>query len=134
MRLGHQEVDAEHLAAALLEQPEGLVPRLLARMEVPVDAVRAAIAAELERRPKVSGPAVEAGKIYVTQRFQQALVKAEDEAKRLKDEYVSVEHLWLALLDSAGRTAAARPRSSGSSASTATAPSPACRRCAATSA
>jgi ATP-dependent Clp protease ATP-binding subunit ClpB len=102
-RLGHQEVDGEHLAAALLEQPDGVVPRLLARMEVPVDAVRSAITAELERRPKVSGPAAEAGKIYVTQRFQQALVKAEDEAKRLKDEYVSVEHLWLALLDTAGR-------------------------------
>jgi ATP-dependent Clp protease ATP-binding subunit ClpB len=102
-RLGHQEVDGEHLAAALLEQADGVVPRLLARMEVPVDAVRSAITAELERRPKVSGPAAEAGKIYVTQRFQQALVKAEDEAKRLKDEYVSVEHLWLALLDTAGR-------------------------------
>src|SRR5690606_8674121 len=53
------------------------------------------------RRPRVSGAAAEAGKIYVTQRFQQALVKAEDEAKRLKDEYVSVEHLWLGLVDAA---------------------------------
>ena len=102
-RLGHQEVDGEHLAAALLEQPDGVVPRLLARMEVSADAVRGAVTAELERRPRVSGPAAEAGKIYVTQRFQQALLKAEDEAKRLKDEYVSVEHLWLALLDSASR-------------------------------
>ena len=49
-RLGHQEVDGEHLAAALLEQPDGVVPRLLARMEVPVDVVRSAMAAEMARR------------------------------------------------------------------------------------
>ena len=67
VRLGHQEVDGEHLAAALLEQPDGVVPRLLARMEAPVEAVRAAVTAELERRPKVSGPAA-GGQIYVTQR------------------------------------------------------------------
>ncbi len=103
VRLGHQEVDADHLAAALLEQPDGVVPRLLTRMEAPLESLRHAIDAELERRPKVSGPAVEAGKIYVTQRLQQVLVKAEDEAKRLKDEYVSVEHLWLALLDTADK-------------------------------
>ena len=104
VRLGHQEVDGDHLAAALLEQPDGVVPRLLARMEVPVERLRAAIAEELERRPKVSGPAVEVGKIYITPRLQQALVEAEEEAKRLKDEYVSVEHLWLALLESARKT------------------------------
>jgi ATP-dependent Clp protease ATP-binding subunit ClpB len=108
VRLGHQEVDADHLAAALLEQPDGVVPRLLTRMEAPLAALREAIAAELERRPKVAGPAVEAGKIYVTQRLQQALVKAEDEAKRLKDDYVSVEHLWLALLDTAGKSGLGR--------------------------
>ncbi|HEV8629005.1 MAG TPA: ATP-dependent chaperone ClpB [Thermoanaerobaculia bacterium] len=104
VRLGHQEVDAEHLAAALLDQPEGLVPRLLARMEAPVEALRGGLEQELERRPKVSGPAVEAGKVYVTPRFQQVLVKAEDETKRLKDEYVSVEHLWLALLEGGDKT------------------------------
>ena len=102
VRLGHQEVDAEHLAVALLEQQDGLVPRLLQRMGASVEALRGALATELERRPKVSGPAAEAGKIYVTKRLQQALVEAEGEAKRLKDEYVSVEHLWLALMDTAG--------------------------------
>jgi ATP-dependent Clp protease ATP-binding subunit ClpB len=103
-RHGHQEVDLEHLALALLEQPEGLVPRLLARMVAPAEALRAGLAEELGRRPRVSGAAVEAGKVYVTARFQKALVQAEDEAKRLKDEYVSVEHLWLGLLDTAGGT------------------------------
>jgi ATP-dependent Clp protease ATP-binding subunit ClpB len=99
LRYGNQEVDGEHLLLALLEQPEGLVPRLLARMEAPTEALKAEVERELSRRPKVSGPGAEAGKIYLTQRLQQILVRAEDEAKRLKDEYVSVEHLLLAMVE-----------------------------------
>ncbi|HZF13207.1 MAG TPA: ATP-dependent chaperone ClpB [Thermoanaerobaculia bacterium] len=99
LRYGHQEVDGEHLLLALLEQPEGLVPRLLNRMEISPETLKAEVEQELSRRPRVSGPGVEAGKIYLTQRLQQIFLKAEDEAKRLKDEYVSVEHLVLALLD-----------------------------------
>src|SRR5512135_1247516 len=88
VRLGHQEVDGEHLLAALLGQEGGLVPRLLAKMDAPLAALRSDVERDLERRPRVTGGAGEAGKIYVTQRLQQALVAAEDEAKRLKDEYV----------------------------------------------
>jgi ATP-dependent Clp protease ATP-binding subunit ClpB len=99
LRYGHQEVDGEHLLLALLEQPEGLIPRLLSRMEAPTEALKAEVERELSRRPKVSGPGVEAGKIYLTQRLQQTLIRAEDEAKRLKDEYVSVEHLFLAMIE-----------------------------------
>jgi ATP-dependent Clp protease ATP-binding subunit ClpB len=99
LRHGHQEVDSDHLLLALLEQPEGLVPRLLARMDVPVDTLRTEIERELARRPSVSGPGAEAGKIYLTQRLQQVFLRAEDEAKRLRDEYVSVEHLLLALIE-----------------------------------
>jgi ATP-dependent Clp protease ATP-binding subunit ClpB len=99
VRFGHVEVDGEHLAYALLAQPEGLVPRLLARVEVPADKVAEAFEKELNNRPRVSGPGAEAGKIYVTQRLNQILLSAEKEAKCLKDEYVSVEHLFLALLD-----------------------------------
>jgi ATP-dependent Clp protease ATP-binding subunit ClpB len=99
LRYGHQEVDGEHLLLALLEQPEGLVPRLLARMEAPTEALKAEVERELSRRPKVSGPGAEAGKIYLTQRLQQIFLRAEDEAKRLKDEYVSVEHLLLAMIE-----------------------------------
>jgi ATP-dependent Clp protease ATP-binding subunit ClpB len=98
LRFGHQEVDGEHLLLALLEQPEGLVPRLLARMDVPAEPLRAELEASLERRPKVSGPGAEPGKFYVSNRLQRLLVAAQDEAKRLKDEYVSVEHLLLAFL------------------------------------
>jgi ATP-dependent Clp protease ATP-binding subunit ClpB len=107
-RLGHQEVDTPHLLLALLDQPDGLVPRLLQRMERPVSALTSAVRGDLERRPKVSGGGTEAGKIYVTQALQQTLVKAEDEARRLKDEYVSVEHLLVALLDKTAGGAAAR--------------------------
>src|ERR1700732_1315207 len=99
LRHGHQEGDSDHLLLALLEQPEGLVPRLLARMDVPVDTLRTEIERELARRPSVSGPGAEAGKIYLTQRLQQVFLRAEDEAKRLRDEYVSVEHLLLALIE-----------------------------------
>src|SRR5215213_4646139 len=99
LRYGHQETDAEHLLLALLEQPEGLVPRLLSRMDVPVESLRAEVERELSRKPRVSGPGAEAGKIYVTNRLQQVFLRAEDEAKRLKDEYVSVEHLLLGLVE-----------------------------------
>jgi len=107
-RHGHQEVDGEHLLLALLQQPEGLVPRLLARMEVPAEPIVQALEGSLERRPAVAGPGAEAGKLYVTGRLQQLLVAAQDAAKRLKDEYVSVEHLTLAFLDEGTSTAAGR--------------------------
>ncbi len=108
LRFGHQEVDGEHLLAALLEQPEGLIPRLLARMDVAAEGVRSEVEQLLDRRPSVSGPGSEAGKFYVSNRLQRLLVRAEDEAKRLKDEYVSVEHLLLAFLDEGETTDAGR--------------------------
>ena len=95
---GHVEVDGEHLLWALLDQPDGLVPRLLQRMDIRPEMVKNEVVAELDRIPRVSGPGAEAGKIYVSQRLSRILVAAENEAKRLKDEYVSVEHLFMALL------------------------------------
>src|ERR671926_1627778 len=108
LRYGHVEVDGEHWLLAPLERQDGLLPRLLARMEVPVAALKSALEQALERRPRVSGPGVEPGKIYVTQRLQKLFVQAEDEAKRLKDEYISVEHLTLALIDEGTSTVAGR--------------------------
>jgi len=108
LRYGHQEVEAEHLLLALLEQPEGLVPRLLARMDVPTASLVAELERELTRRPSVSGPGVEAGKIYVSNRLQKVFLRAEDEAKRLKDEYVSVEHLVLAMIEEGSSVPAGR--------------------------
>ncbi len=105
VRHGHQEVDVEHLALALLHQEEGLFPRLLQRMNVPVPALVIDLEQEMQKRPRVSGPGAEPGRILVTQGFQRLFVKAEDEAKRLRDDYVSVEHLALALLDTDAGTA-----------------------------
>lgn len=108
LRYGHQEVDGEHLLLALLEQPEGLVPRLFKKMDVPVENLKAEVVAEIQKRPSISGPGTEAGKIYVTQRLNRLLIKAQEEAKRLKDEYVSVEHLTLAMIEEGSATAAGR--------------------------
>ena len=98
VRRGHQGIDGEHLFLALLGDENGLVPRIFEKMDIPLDGVRQALEAELGRMPSVSGPGAEPGKVMVTQRFQRLLVTAQDEAKRLKDEYVSVEHLLLALI------------------------------------
>jgi ATP-dependent Clp protease ATP-binding subunit ClpB len=108
LRYGHQEVDGEHLLLSLLEQPEGLVPRLFSKMDVPVENLKAEVVRELQKRPSISGPGTEAGKIYVTQRLNQILVKAQEEAQRLKDEYVSVEHLALAMIEERAATTAGR--------------------------
>ncbi|MDP6778680.1 MAG: Clp protease N-terminal domain-containing protein, partial [Candidatus Latescibacteria bacterium] len=81
-RHGHAEVDGEHVLMALLEQSDGLFPRILQRMDVPVATLTEAVEQELGRRPKVSGPGAEAGKVYVTQRFRRLFVNAEDQAER----------------------------------------------------
>ncbi len=103
---GHQEVDNEHLLVALLEQPDGLVPRLCTKMDVPIDSLVEAVETELRKRPSVSGPGYEAGKIYLSQRLSRLLVDAEKHAKRMQDEYVSVEHLMLALMGESGKSPA----------------------------
>jgi len=108
LRLGHVEVDIEHLAVALLEQTDGLFPRLLRRMEVDMDAVRRDLESELERRPRQSGGGVEAGKMYVSRRVIDLFDRAEKEKERLKDEYISVEHLVLAMFQEGADTAIGR--------------------------
>ncbi len=108
IRYGHVEVDGEHLLLTLLEQPDGLVPKLLQRMDVPVERMRERLEQELEKKPRVSGPGVEAGKVYITQRLNKLLTNAEEEAQRLKDEYVSVEHIFLAFLREGRGTPAGR--------------------------
>jgi ATP-dependent Clp protease ATP-binding subunit ClpB len=108
LRYGHTEVDGEHLLLALLDQPEGIVPRLLAQAGADPDRLRKNLDAELERRPRVSGPGVAPGQINITQRLSRVLVNAQQEADRLKDEYVSVEHLVIALLEEGQAAAAGR--------------------------
>jgi ATP-dependent Clp protease ATP-binding subunit ClpB len=97
-RLGHTEVDGEHLLLALLGQPDGLVPRLIAQAGGDPASLTAELEAELAKHPTVTGPGVSPGEIRITQRLSRLLETADQEAKRLKDEYVSVEHLLIAFL------------------------------------
>ncbi len=108
VRLGQTEVDGEHLLLALLTQPEGLVPRLLSRAGADPGKLRTELEENLGRRPSVSGPGTTPGQVFVTQRLSRVLDAADREAGRLKDDYVSVEHLVLALIDEGPETPAGR--------------------------
>ena len=97
-RLNHNEVDTWHLLAALVAQENGVVPGLLNKLAITPSAVSLAVDRELERLPKVTG-SVDTSKVYVTQAVNEVLTRAEEEAKSLNDDFVSVEHLLLGLLD-----------------------------------
>ncbi|MDD4775826.1 MAG: ATP-dependent chaperone ClpB [Syntrophomonas sp.] len=105
---GHQEVDVEHLFLALMQQGDGLIPRLMERANVNTDTIMKELQDNLGKRPRISGGSSEAGKVYITQRLNQLLARAEQEASRLKDDYVSVEHLVLAMLEEGASAASAR--------------------------
>jgi len=97
-RRSHNEVETWHLLHALLAQDKGIVPALVEKLGLTVGAMQLAVERELDRLPKVSG-SVDTSKVYVTQAVNEVFTRAEAEAKKLKDEYVSVEHLFLGLLD-----------------------------------
>ncbi len=99
VRAGHQQIDAIHLMLSLVQQEQGLVPRLLERAGYDTRAYQRALEDELARMPRVSGPGSQPGQVLVTQRVNEVLVQASEMAKSMKDEYVSVEHLFLTLLD-----------------------------------
>jgi ATP-dependent Clp protease ATP-binding subunit ClpB len=96
IRNGNQQVDVEHLLAALLEQSGGLAPAVLTKAGVAVEGIQPRLESELDRLPKVSGASGPADQIYVTARLNRLLADAETEAANLKDEYISVEHVLLA--------------------------------------
>ncbi len=104
VRYGHQQVDVEHVLAALLEQNGGLATSIFNRTEINTESLKRRVEQELERIPKVSGSSGAPDQVYVTGRLNQLLVKAEDEAKKLKDEYISIEHLVLAMTEDTGAT------------------------------
>jgi ATP-dependent Clp protease ATP-binding subunit ClpB len=108
VRFGHQQVEAEHLLLALATQENGLVPRLLERAGIDSQGYSKGVEGELSRLPSVSGPGAQPGQIYVTPRLNTLLVKAQDMAKKMQDEYVSVEHLFLTFLDEPVSTGAGR--------------------------
>ena len=94
MEYGNQEIEQEHLLYCLLNQEESLISRLISKMDIDSTLFKEQVEQALNRRVKVSG-----GQPYVGQYLNKALISAEDEAKRMGDEYVSVEHLFLSLLD-----------------------------------
>jgi ATP-dependent Clp protease ATP-binding subunit ClpB len=98
IRYGHAEVAPEHLLLALLEQRDGLVPGLLARLDVDAGSLGSGLERHLEGRPRVSGAG--SGQVYLSRDLSRLLDSAEGEAERLRDEYVSVEHVLLATADS----------------------------------
>jgi ATP-dependent Clp protease ATP-binding subunit ClpB len=99
-KLGQQQMDIEHLLLALLDQEGGLASSLLSKSEVPVEPLKLRVHRELERLPRVSGSG--ADQIGISSRLNRLITQAEDEAKKLKDEYISVEHLLLAMTGDTG--------------------------------
>ena len=100
---GNPQIEQVHLLWALLQDSEGLIPQLLSGMGVTVPSLEAAVKNLLERQPRVSSSGHEAGKIYISADTEKALNRAEKIAGEMKDEYTSVEHLFLGLLETAGR-------------------------------
>jgi len=101
----HQAVDVEHLAFALLEDEEGLAASILKLAGANLSTVRSKLSDELRKIPSISGSGYDAGQTYITQRLNRVLARAEQEAGKLKDEYVSIEHVIIAMLDDPGATA-----------------------------
>lgn len=99
LRFKHQEVDAEHLIYSLLTQSHGLIPEIFKKLGANNSELIADIEKELRKKPEVTGSGADESKIYITQKFNRLLANADSEAKKLKDEYISVEHLILALLE-----------------------------------
>ena len=90
---GNQEIEQEHLLVALLQQENGLIPQMIEKMEIQLEHFKGNAIQHLEARTKVSG-----GQVFVGKDLNQVLIHAEDEAKAMGDEYVSVEHLFLAMI------------------------------------
>jgi len=99
---GHQEVDLEHLLEALVTQENGLIGRLLEKMDIVPQDITEGVERLLAKKPRVSGTGYSPDRIILSQKLSQLLIAAEKEAQRLKDEYVSVEHLFLLLVDEKG--------------------------------
>ena len=95
-RFSHTQLDVEHLVLALLEQPEGVVSGILEKLGVEPSTVQRELEKALESGPRSYGPALAGGQVYITPRVQRVLTRANEEAQKLKDEYISTEHLLLA--------------------------------------
>jgi len=107
-RFNHSQLDVEHIVLALLDQPDGAVPAILEKLGVAPDAIQHEIEGALESglRSSFGGAGLAAGQVYITPRVQRVLTRSNDEAQRLKDEYISTEHILLAIVAERDGTAA----------------------------
>ena len=96
-RYGHNQVDTEHILLALLEQPDGVVPQILSKLNVDVAAMRSKLEDILRQSPKAAIYGGGTGQVFITPRVKRVLDLAQEEANRLKDEYISTEHIFLAI-------------------------------------
>ncbi len=108
LRMHHQQVDAEHLALALARQEGGLVPRLLEKSGAAPVEYGLALERELAKLPAVSGPGADSSSLSITNRLRQILIRAHDAATRMKDEFVSVEHIFCEMAAEPAGTALGR--------------------------
>ncbi len=106
-RYGHNQVDTEHMLLALLEQPDGVIPQMLDKMGVDQQAIKSRLDEVLRASPKAAIYGGGAGQVFITPRVKRVVDIANEEANRLKDDYISTEHLFMAIL-SERRTAVAR--------------------------
>ncbi len=105
---GQNQVDIEHMLQSLLNQDQGLIPKLIQKMDMPLQSLQQLAEQEIARKPRVSGPGFDPEKILLSQALSALLVKAEATAKKFKDEYVSVEHVFLEIIRTGESTPAGR--------------------------
>ncbi|HKY84729.1 MAG TPA: AAA family ATPase [Anaerolineales bacterium] len=97
-RYGHNQIDTEHILLALIEQPQGVIPQILEKLNIDLDALTDRIDQQLRASPKANIYGGGAGQIFITPRVKRVVDMANEEANRLNDEYISTEHLFLAIL------------------------------------
>ena len=112
-RYGHNQIDTEHILLALIEQPGGVIPQILEKMNVSPDALVERLDATLRSSPKANIFGGGAGQIFITPRVKRIIDLANEEANRLKDEYISTEHIFLAILTERNTPAARILESAG---------------------
>ncbi|AKN33498.1 protein disaggregation chaperone [Clostridium carboxidivorans P7] len=99
VRYNHQQIDTIHLFSALVSQEDGLIPNIFSKMGVDIRALKEETSKTLDKMPKVLGEGAQNASLYATRRFEDVFVKAEKEAKKFKDSYISVEHVMLGLME-----------------------------------
>ncbi|NDV27412.1 ATP-dependent chaperone ClpB [Desulfovibrio sp. JC010] len=105
---GQQQIEVEHLLLALIDQEKGIVSKILEKSSIKPADYKKAVEAEINKLPKVSGPGAQPGQVFVTQRLNRIIVASEEIAQRMQDEFISVEHLFLAIMEEHGSTGAGR--------------------------